>query len=458
MNIRVSTAGPFQRASSIRLAYRTKVLVAAGVVATMVPVAGGSAEAAPRRAAEYGGFAASAWAAPLRIEVYEPSIPIPTTPQLEFEMAYSKVEADSGSSSGRGSWFWPGDPVGEGLRTFGEALGLPADNPLTGKGYPAQVNSQYPGDPAAQKDEPAPGMVMRTTSGDKTALAEVGFSPDGSVQGPDADEAPKKDGGGGAPDPLGGVQGVLEGALPSAPSRASATPSAPGLPAPLAALVDMDGYVSVSRMSAEKSPVRGSARSELGEVRLLGGMITMGGLETVARASTDGAKGVATGKAAWGKMMLADQQFEIGPGGITSAGKATPIPGLSDDPAKAFEQLGIKIEIPKPTRKVEGDQATSLYEGLRITIDTKVLAPALSAIPAAQLAALVSPDAGPMKGLVAGLSTLAPRIVVTLGVASATVDTVPPIDFAAPPPPAAPGDDAAPAAPGTGEVGGAAGG
>ena len=58
------------------------------------------------------------------------------------------VEADSGSSAGRASWLWPGDPVGEGAKTFGEQLKLPPQ--LFENGYPVQVNSGQPsgtGDP-----------------------------------------------------------------------------------------------------------------------------------------------------------------------------------------------------------------------------------------------------------------------------------------------------------------------
>lgn len=457
---------------------RARLLAAAGLVASMLPI-GATTAPAQAAAVPFGGFTAESWSTPIRVEVYEPSIPIPATPQAEFELGYSKVKADSGSSSGRASYAWPGGPVGEGLRTFGEALGLPADNPLTGSGYPIQVNSQYPGEPATQKDEPFPGMVMRTTSGDKTAVAETGFSPDGAVRGPEAGDAPKD--GDTEGNPLSQLQEQLGNASGSGVPGGAKTkqtadePSTPGLPPELAALVDMDGYVSVSRIRADDGPVASASRASLGEVRLLGGLVTLGGVEAIARTTTDGAKGTATGKSVYGQLELGGQKFSIGPDGAVAAGKPAPIPGLNDDPAKALDQLGISFEVAKPTRKVEGDAATSLSEGLRVIIDTSVLAPALSAIPAAQLAQLVPAEAGPLKGLVAGLSTLAPRVVLTLGIASATADTVPPIAPVAPPaggggtetgtPPAAPdggsgsGDGAAtagtPAAAGSAPAGGA---
>ncbi|MCX6401945.1 MAG: hypothetical protein NTX33_18685, partial [Propionibacteriales bacterium] len=222
---------------------RTRLLLTGGVLASMMPIAAGTA-ASPAHAEgdpKYGGYTAKAWSSPIRIEVFEPSIPIPVDAgiaQLEFLMGYTRVQADSSSSSGRSSFFWPGDPVGEGLKTFAEQLGLPS-TPLTANGYPAQVNSQFPGDQTTQTDNKIPGSIQQTTSGDKTAVAEVGFSPDGAVGGPDEGE------GGGASNPLSDLtdqlQNLLGGGLPG-----TAKAAAPANP--LSMIVDVDGYVSVSRM------------------------------------------------------------------------------------------------------------------------------------------------------------------------------------------------------------------
>ena len=436
-----------------------RVLVATGLVASVLTMVGPSASPAAgtaKAAADYGGFSGEAWSTPLRIEFYEPGIPVPASPQLEFELAYSKVKADSGTAKGRASYLWPGDVFGEGLRTFALLLGLPVDNPITGPGYRVQVNSQYPGTPATHKDEPFPGMVMRTTSADKKAVAETGFSPDGVVLGPDTGEDEDTD----DSSPLAGLESTLGGLLPGlgggVGGSTAAAPSAPGLPPELAALVDVDGLVSVSEISGVDGPVTTATRSALGGVRLLGGLVTIDGTATVARATTDGAKGVATGKAQWGTLTIAGQEFSIGPDGAVLAGKKSVVPGLDMLPADALKALGIAFEIPEPVRTVEGDLATSVSEGLRIIIETKTLSPLLSLIPAGQLAELIPDDAGPVKGLVSGLSTLAPTVVITLGVASATVDTVPVIETK--PVPDEPGtepddskpDDSAPGGPGPG--------
>lgn len=438
-------------------------LVAGGTVGALALLATGPAatpaSADDGGAAAYGGYTTQAWSAPIRVEVFEPSIPIPVDAgqaQVEFDMGYSKVKADSGESRGRASLFWPGDPVGEGLKTFGEQLGLPP-TPLTSNGYPMQVNSQFPGDTPTQKDESIPGAIMTTTSGDGTASAETGFSPDGAVVGPEG-AAPDPTQKSGLMDLLTGLTGMLTGGGLGLPGAASTTnASAPGLPPQLAALIDVDGYVSTSKMEAKENKVVGVSRATLGEIRLLGGLITLGGVETLAKATSDGSTGTATGTATWGKMAIAGQEFGIGPDGAIAMGKTTPIPGLDQLPLDALKALGVTFEIPQQVRTVEGDAGTSMSQGLRITIDTKLLSPLLKALPTNVLGELIPAQAGPLKGVVSGLSNLAPKVVVTLGVAKAEVDTVPPISISAPPPavaeaapPAAAEQAPAPAAGGVG--------
>lgn len=436
---------------------RARLLVLGGLLASAVPISGApgplstpAAHAADGGAAatSYGGFTASAWSSPVRIEVFEPSVPVPVDAgkaQMEFLMGYSKVQVDSGLATGRASLFWPGDPVGEGLKTFAEQLGFPP-SPLTDR-YPVQVNSQYPGDTPTQKDEQIPGSIQRTTAGERTAVAEAGFSPDGAVAGPDSGSGDGS-GGGGAADPLTQLSEQLQGLAGGASGAAESSPVNP-----LAALVDLDGYVSVSRADASEGPVTAVSRTTLGEVRLLGGLVTLGGVESVVRTTTDGATAKATGKTVWGTMTVGGQEFSIGPDGAVVGGQPAPIPGLEDAPADALEQLGITIEVPKPVRTVEGDLATSQAAGPRITIDTAVLAPVLKALPAGALAELVPADAGPLRGLVAGLATLSPKVVLTLGAARASVDTVPPISVPPPPDVAAPPTAAAGPAPAAGTVG-----
>ena len=396
-------------------------VAAVGLVGANLPL-GSSASAIVPVAEEpaFSGYSSSAWAAPVRLEVYDPSIPIPASPQFEVEFGYSLVEADSGSSHGRASFVWPGDPIGEGLKTIVEQMGLP---PKLGEaGYPLQVNSIAPGGPAAQRDEPLPGTIMRTRASAEETTASTGFSPDGESQDPEAEDPE------GQTSPLSGLLGLLSTEAPAA-----AAPSAPGIPMPVGALVDFGGYQSTSRTAADTAGVEARSRTTLGEVSLLGGIVQLSGISSRSVSTSDGAKGVASGRSTYGSMRIAGQEFSIGPDGVVAAGKTSPIPGLPDDPAKALAKLGLTIEVPKARFTRDGDQATSVVEGLRIQIDTTVLRPVLDVLPLGQLLGKLPDQLGQLKSVLIGVASLAPRFVITLGVARSTVDTVQAIPVEPPP-------------------------
>jgi hypothetical protein len=419
-------------------------LGAAAVLGAMLPVSPGLES--PSVAADkpaFSGYSADAWASPVKIEIYEPTIPIPADPQLEVELAYSKVEADSGSSQGRASWLWPGDPVGEGLKTFVTQLGLPEQ--LGEAGYPVQVNAAQPSGEAAQADEPFPGTVMRTSATEDKTVAQVGLSPDSAVgDGSEGDPS----GGEGTPSVPGlpeipglpGLSGLAVGpdslqefgqaitgslglSQPVA-AEGSADPAAPGLPPELAALVDVEGYTSSSQTVADDGKVVSTARSALGEVSLLGGVITLDGLVVTSTSSSDGKTGVPTGKARLGGVTIGGQEFSFGPDGFVAAGQNTPIPGLPDQAAQALDQLGVRLVLPPPELKTKKDVATSDLAGLRVEIDTAILRDKLDALPLDDLVGAVPAEAGRLKGLLQAAVGLSPRIVVTLGNAGSSVDTV----------------------------------
>lgn len=376
------------------------------------------------------GYSSLAWAAPVHLEVYEPSLPIPSSPQLEVMLAYSKAKADSGTSSGRASWLWPGDPVGEGLKTFGEQLGLPPQ--LFAGGYPVQVNAVYPSDAQSQKDEPFPGMVMRASADETLARGTTGFTPDGDV------EEPENPGGmlANLLSPLGLDQ------LKGGGETAKAEAGVPAMPEGLSTLIDFNGYVSTSTSEVVDGQVQVVSKSRLGDVSLLGGLIKVAGVNTVARASSGGGEGVAGGKAHYGSMSILGQEFAIGPEGIEAVGQKQGIPGLSANPAKALEALGITISVPEQERTVEGDKTVSISRGLVIEVKTDLLSPLLSALPLGQLTSQLPDELGPLKSVLGGLGGLAPRIVLTLGSARASLETVPPVEFPTDAEDPAPADEA----------------
>lgn len=402
---------------------------AAALAGSVLPLA--TASTAHADAAQpFTGFATSGWAAPVKLEIYEPTIPIPASPQLEVEFGYTAVSSDSGISQGRASWLWPGDSVGEGFKTFITALGLPEQ--LGEKGYPVQVNSSQPSGAAQQSDEPFPGTVMRTGSTPDRTYAEVGFSPDGDVSEPPSGDGGGSGGGGGGGVPglpgLPGVPTVAGAPAPGAPAPASADDpggsGAPGVPPEVAALVDFSGYTSSTISDPAADLVRTTSRSAVSEVSLLGGVITIAGVHTQTVTTSDGKTGKAVGTSKIGTLAIAGNEFTVGPDGVEAAGHQAPIPGLPDDPAKALKQLGITLSVPKPELTRKGDEATSLVQGLQVTIDTKVLRDQLDSIPFDDIVAQVPDEAGQLKSLLGAAVHLAPKFVITLGNAATATDTV----------------------------------
>lgn len=454
-----------------------RALASAGVVALLgasLPLAasGGPAYAEDTPGAGFSGFSSSTIAVPIKLEIFEPTIPVPASPQAELNFGYAKVLADSTSSRGRATYLWPGDAVGEGLKTIIEQLGLPPEisTPLASQGYPFQVNSGYPSGEEAQSQEPLPGSVMRTKATQYKTFAKNGFSSDCDVQNPLDDSQYGTGGTGGTGGtasgkddaaPAGGLGGLLSGLIgglgglgqKSTPQGASAAVAAddgtdPGtddnaaacqVPSQLAALIDMGGYVSnttVTSSTGVGAQVQASARAALGDISLLGGLITLSGVTATAVATGDGSKPVASGEAAYGQMTVAGVKFRLGPDGAEAAGSVQSVPGLG--PVNSIlKTLGITVETPGRVDTRDGGELTTTTEAVRITIDTVVLRPVLQALPLKQILEPISnalpAEAGPLKSLLLSIPDLAPKIVLHLGYATSTIQTVeglapPPID------------------------------
>jgi hypothetical protein len=395
--------------------------LAAGLVGTAAPVPLAHAEPA------FGGYSTEAMATPLKIEIYEPTIPIPASPQAELEVAYTWVEASSGpTGNGLASWLWPGDPVGQGCKTFVEKL-VPADTGLCADGYPIQVNSKTPGEPSEQSDEPFPGSLMRTSADRKGVRSTVGWSSDGDV-------SEKKDEGGEQPDlPEGPLDqlGSLGAAITGKNRAAASEPEPPGhgLPPELAALVDFDGMVSKAHTETVGKSVNAVATSKLTNLSLLGGIITADSVAVTTRTSADGKRPTASGVSKVVGLELGGTPITVGRDGVRLADERHAIPQMPDDPEKALKQLGVSLVLPKPERTARGDSGSAAFEGLQVVIDTGPLRRHLDDVPFEDVLGLIPDEAAELKSLLGAATQLAPKFVITAGNAAAETTTVPKMEF-----------------------------
>ena len=397
--------------------------LALGAATVWAGVGASPAHASAARA--FSGYSTGAVAAPLELDVYEPTIPLPATPQGEVELAYSKALADSSGSRARASLLWPGDAVGEGFKVIADTVIGP--NPLTANGYPAQANAQYPGSSTSDAQEPLPGAVMRAKAGEKTTRAQSGWSTDCDT----TDHAPPA-----SSDPAAGCT----------------------IPTALAKVTDAAGLASQTQVDDLGDAVVATARASADDVSLVGGLVTVTGVVSHASSRSDGKRTTGVAQASYGDVTLGGQRVRLGPDGAVLPGQTISLPGLPADPNQALSQLGLRFSIPKPSYDREGPLLTSSVAALVLEVDTGVLRNKVSFLPWGQVGDTINglPDQlGQIKSALGAAVYLAPRLVITLGGTTTSVNTAQGITFPPLPQIALPGGGAA--APTVGTPGGTSG-
>ncbi|HKT04129.1 MAG TPA: choice-of-anchor P family protein, partial [Rugosimonospora sp.] len=360
-------------------AVRIAVITAIGGAVLAVP--------APARAAGLGGYTLTASAAPVAVQVFEPTIPIPASPQLELNLSYSRARLESGPvGQALSSLAWPGDGVGYGLPTL-------LKNPDAT--YPVKVEASAPGGPADARQEPVPGTGMSTHA-------------DGSS-----------------------VRASAYLAKPSTPALPTLPP--PGVTVPTA-LVSTESVSSQSQASVASDKVTATAYATAGSVSLLGGLVKVDGLRTDTEADSDGTRGTGTGSVTWQSLTVAGQPIAVNQDGVASPLGVTALPALPAVASNALADLGLSLSAPTVTKT--GGAVTG--RGLTLTVDTSVLRNKLG------LGALLDPV---LALLPADLSTqltpwlnVAPKLVFILGTATSQASaTTAATGGAAPPPATGPG-------------------
>src|SRR4051794_910113 len=340
-----------------------------------------------------GGYTGYALAQPVHLEIFDPVLPLPSDPQVDVSVAYTKASTQTGPvSRATASYLWPGDVLGDG---FSQLVGGNTD-------YPIQVNSKYPATDAAPAKDTAQlteGNGMTTSSGEGTTTANVtGLG----IAGPGTD-------------PLTGIGTGLGKLLGQKTDKTSV----PDLPVPvsksLAGLVTVQNVRSTSTTTLAAKTFTASARATASEIKVLGGILTINGFDMTASTTSDGAKATHAGHATIGSIGVAGQTLTLNDDGIGAAGSKVRLPALPDALAKALDTIGISIKVAPTDKQVQGASGTFRAQGLVISIDTKPLRTALLNPLFGILKQIVSKLPPQLSDQLGPMLNLAPRIVVTIG-------------------------------------------
>ena len=399
---------------------RTLALFGAGVFVTLAWPGPAGART------DLGGYSGLAQAAPIRIQIYEPTIPIPTTPQIDGSIGYTKSTTETGPlSRATASYLWPGDTLGDG---FGALAGNDKAQ------YPVQVNSRYPatsGAPAKNAGQLTDGNGMVTSSNEHATTATVTGA---GIAGPGTNIL------GGIGKGLKNLPG-LGSPQPSASSSAPA-PKTPALPIPvsksLAAVVTANGVRSESDVVVGKNRVTSFAHTHVAEVKLLGGLLTIGSLDVTSKTVSNGAKATTTGHATVGALAIGGQNLGLDEKGLNLAGTKVKLPKLPVDITQALKKLGIEVNYLQTQKSTDAATGSLASQALTVSIDTAPLKKMLGLDPVlAQLGDALGkiPNLGSQLAPLAGLG---PKIVVILGDVQSSATAAPAFTGGTTPPPPPP--------------------
>ncbi|MGH3737912.1 MAG: hypothetical protein ACRDT6_20215, partial [Micromonosporaceae bacterium] len=381
-----------------------RVGLAAGLLGA-VALPGLAAAAPPAQAAPVGGFSLRAQSSVLSVELYEPTIPIPTEPQAELNLAYTRSTISTGPDGrGTASWLWPGDAVGDG---FGIIVGDPDQK------WPSQVNARTPDGEEKQELTPGSGMRTAATSGGVTAkvnLIGVSAPPDGAP----------------------GLPG-----LPAPPP--GSVPVSPGM----AVLATAEGVTSSTAVTAKPGGVTATAHTAAKNIRLLGGLITVETVDTSSTSGSTASSATAAGLATVTGVTVAGKKLGIDSRGVHLADQGAELPGVPKQLADQMKALGIEISALPTTRTVKGAAGSLATSGLVITVDTRPLRSKLDTSPLDPIIGLLPQELRDQLNLILGLG---PKLVFTVGEAQSSAAATPPAPLPElPDDPGVPGGGAAPA-------------
>jgi hypothetical protein len=358
-----------------------------------------------------GGYSGVAQAEAIRIQIFEPVLPIPADPdkpQVDGGVAYAKSNVDTGPvTRATASYLWPGDVLGDG---FGALLGNDKAQ------YPVQVNSRYPetaSSPAKNTAQLTDGNGMTTsTDGFNTKARVTGLG----IAGPDTDL-------------LSGIGKGLRNLPGLGNPTAPPAKDLPSLPVPvgklLAALATVQNVQSTTNVDVGKNTVTSTAQTQLSNISLLGGLINIDSMEATSTTVSNGKTAKTSGSVRPGAITVAGTDLGLVDQGVQLGDSSTKLPDLPSAVTDLLAKIGIAINYAPSTRTSDGATAALASDALVISVDTQPLKTALNIggliRPLQDLISKI-PHLGSTLGPLLGLG---PKIVIRIGDVFSTATAAP---------------------------------
>jgi hypothetical protein len=175
------------------------------------------------------------------------------------------------------------------------------------------------------------------------------------------------------------------------------------------------------------------ARSTLGEVSLLGGIIQLEGFTSTARNTSNGTTSTSSAVTDLGAITVMGQKIAFNDQGFVVPGQKVAIPGLPTQLTDVLKTLGISLTYAEATHSTNGATATADSKGLVLTLDVGAIKKVLQLDPLIAgirtLTGMLPEQLSQLGSLIDTATHLSPKVVIRLGNATASTATVPQLSF-----------------------------
>jgi hypothetical protein len=306
----------------------------------MLPILPSTSHAAD---ATISGFDLSGFASPISLYLFEPEIPIPTTPQGEIDYSYTAATMQSGPfATAVSSSVYPGATLATGLPQFAPPVPAPFNKLLTPPPYPVYETASYPGSPSethAEKTVPNTGIGMTADASETKAVG-------------------------------------------SAQSGKSFQPS----------IMDFANAASTTTAQQAANKVTMTSDATASDITFLG-LIHLDGVHSVATASSTPSKGTPGGGVTVGGVSVLGVPISVTNKGTTVGPASLPkIPGLPSTGNALLQTLGISFAPPTVQPKVSGASVQQAILGVQVSVNLTKYTSAIRTLPIETLINLLIPQ------------------------------------------------------------------